>query len=319
MFIILPEAYILLYILGSNFFSCSAHSVPPTSNKQTIEEISLAVNQLAILHLLNGEVTGTECERMSRLDSEEKEELRNLREEVATLRQTQATLRDNMREEFNNSVDMLETKVRHLHTNLLKNVSENQDLIEDLRQSLSSLETKNVQLEGIVSLISNNNVSENCSRQCDDDPEAEGNQTTLRVNYEILRAELDEGHFFHHEGETFFLNREEKMTWFEGRKWCQARGGELAHPSGNLRTFLNKDTSLVWRYWSAWIGASYSSESEQWQWVTGLSIQGDLPWLPDRPNTPLTRYNCLAVSFGGSESYFFNGPCNNRYNVICQF
>ncbi|KAK3877582.1 hypothetical protein Pcinc_017711 [Petrolisthes cinctipes] len=59
MFIILPEAYILLYILGSNFFSCSAHSVPPTSNKQTIEEISLAVNQLAILHLLNGEVTVT--------------------------------------------------------------------------------------------------------------------------------------------------------------------------------------------------------------------------------------------------------------------
>ncbi|KAK3879152.1 hypothetical protein Pcinc_016257 [Petrolisthes cinctipes] len=259
MFIILPEAYILLYILGSNFFSCSAHSVPPTSNKQTIEESSLAVNQLAILHLLNGEVTGTECERMSRLDSEEKEELRNLREEVATLRQTQATLRDNMREEFN--------KVRHLHTNLLKNVSENQDLIEDLRQSLSSLETKNIQLEGIVSLISNNNVSENCSRQCDDDPEAQGNQPILRENYEILRAELDEDYFFHHEGETFFLNRED-MTWFEGRKWCQARGGELAHPSGNLRTFLNKDTSVVWRGWPAWIGASYSSESEQWQWVT---------------------------------------------------
>ncbi|KAK3874726.1 hypothetical protein Pcinc_020360 [Petrolisthes cinctipes] len=284
----------------------------------TIEEISLAVNQLAILHLLNGEVTGTECERMSRLDSEEKEELRNLREEVATLRQTQATLRDNMREEFNNSVDMLETKVRHLHTNLLKNVSENQDLIEDLRQSLSSLETKNVQLEGIVSLISNNNVSENCSRQCDDDPEAQGNQPTLRVNYEILRAELDEDYFFHHEGETFFLNLEE-MTWFEGRKWCQARGGELAHPSGNLRTFLIKYTSVVRRRWHAWIGASYSSESEQWQWVTGLSMQGDLPWLPGWPNTPLTRYNCLAVYFDGSESHFVNRPCNNRYNVICQF
>ncbi|KAK3877581.1 hypothetical protein Pcinc_017710 [Petrolisthes cinctipes] len=202
---------------------------------------------------------------MSRLDSEEKEELRNLREEVATLRQTQATLRDNMSEEFN--------KVRHLHTNLLKNVSENQDLIEDLRQSLSSLETKNVQLEGIVSLISNNNVSENCSRQCDDDPEAQGNQPILRVNYEILRAELDEDYFFHHEGETFFLNLEE-MTWFEGRKWCQARGGELAHPSGNLRTFLIESASLVWRYWDAWIGASYSSESEQWQWVTALQSKG---------------------------------------------
>ncbi|KAK3877513.1 hypothetical protein Pcinc_017777 [Petrolisthes cinctipes] len=311
MFIILPEAYILLYILGSNFFSCSAHSVPPTSNKQTIEEISLAVNQLAILHLLNGEVTGTECERMSRLDSEEKEELRNLREEVATLRQTQATLRDNMREEFN--------KVRHLHTNLLKNVSENQDLIEDLRQSLSSLETKNVQLEGIVSLISNNNVSENCSRQCDDDPEAQGNQPTLRVNYEILRAELDEDYFFHHEGDTFFMNQENMMTWFEGRKWCQARGGELAHPSGNLRTFLNKAASVVRRYWDAWIGASYSSESEQWQWVTGLSMQGDLRWLPWLPRTPFSRYNCLDVYFGGNESYFVNHPCNDRYYVICQF
>ncbi|KAK3869506.1 hypothetical protein Pcinc_025191 [Petrolisthes cinctipes] len=272
-------------------FSCSAHSVPPTSNKQTIEEISLAVNQLAILHLLNGEVTGTECERMSRLDSEEKEELRNLREEVATLRQTQATLRG-----------------QH----------ERRDLIEDLRQSLSSLETKNVQLEGIVSLISNNNVSENCSRQCDDDPEAQGNQPTLRVNYEILRAELGEDYFFHHEGETFFVNLE-KMTWFEGRKWCQTRGGELAHPSGNLRTFLTEYASVVRRGWHAWIGASYSSESEQWQWVTGLSMQGDLPWYPGRPNTPLSRYNCLAVSFGGSESYFFNHPCNNRYNVICQF
>ncbi|KAK3885120.1 hypothetical protein Pcinc_010602 [Petrolisthes cinctipes] len=256
---------------------------------------------------------------MSRLDSEEKEELRNLREEVATLRQTQATLRDNMREEFNNSVDMLETKVRHLHTNLLKNISENQDLIEDLRQSLSSLETKNVQLEGIVSLISNNNVSENCSRQCDDDPEAQGNQPTLRENYEILRAELGEDSFFHHEGEIFFVNREEKMTWFEGRKWCQARGGELAHPSGNLRTFLNKDASLVRRYWPVWIGASYSSESEQWQWVTGLSIQGDLPWFPGRPSTPLTRYNCLYVSVYGSESYFINISCNDSYYVICQF
>ncbi|KAK4318146.1 hypothetical protein Pmani_010837 [Petrolisthes manimaculis] len=82
---------------------------------------------------------------MSRLDSEEKEELRNLKEEVATLRQTQATLRDNMRE-------------------AVTNVSENQDLIEDLRQ-------KNVQLEGIVSLISNN-------------------RSTLRVNYEMLIALL---------------------------------------------------------------------------------------------------------------------------------
>ncbi|KAK3881590.1 hypothetical protein Pcinc_013972 [Petrolisthes cinctipes] len=281
-------------------------------------EISLAVNQLAILHLLNGEVTGTECERMSRLDSEEKEELRNLREEVATLRQTQATLRDNMREEFNNSVDMLETKVRHLYTNLLKNVSENQDLIEGLRQSLRSLETKNVQLEGIVSLISNNNVSDNCSRQCDDNPEAQGNQPTLRENYEILRAVLDEDNFFHHEGETFFMNLEDGMTWLGGREWCQARGGELAHPSGNLRTFLNKVPSVDRRYWFAWIGASYSSESEQWQWVTGLPIQGDLHWLPGRPITPLTRHSCLGVYFFGSEPYFSNRPCTKVYNVMCQ-
>ncbi|KAK3855216.1 hypothetical protein Pcinc_038365 [Petrolisthes cinctipes] len=244
MFIILPEAYILLYILGSNFFSCSAHSVPPTSNKQTIEESSLAVNQLAILHLLNGEVTGTECERMSRLDSEEKEELRNLREEVATLRQTQATLRDNMREEFNNSVDI---------------------------------------------------------RQCDDDPEAQGEPTYTESELRDSENRMNEDHFFHHEGETFFLNRGD-MTWFEGRKWCQARGGELAHPSGNLRTFLNKAASMVWRGWFAWIGASYSSESEQWQWVTGLSIQGDLRWFTGRPNTPLTRYNCLAVSFKALQS-----------------
>ncbi|KAK3885379.1 hypothetical protein Pcinc_010411 [Petrolisthes cinctipes] len=256
---------------------------------------------------------------MSRLDSEEKEELRNLREEVATLRQTQATLRDNMREEFNNSVDMLETKVRHLHTNLFKNISENQDLIEDLRQSLSSLETKNVQLKGIVSLISNNNVSENCSRQCDDDSEAQGNQPTLRENYEILRAELDEDNFFHHEGETFFVNQEETMNWFECRKWCQAKGGELAHPSGNLGTFLNKHASVTRRDWGAWIGASYSSESEQWQWVTGLSIQGDLRWLPGRPWTPLTRYNCLCVHFDGSESYLYNRPCNDLNYVMCQF
>ncbi|KAK3891282.1 hypothetical protein Pcinc_004797 [Petrolisthes cinctipes] len=256
---------------------------------------------------------------MSRLDSEEKEELSNLREEVATLRQTQATLRDNMREEFNNSVDMLETKVRHLHTNLLKNVSENQDLIEDLRQSLRSLETKYVQLEGIVSLISNNNVSENCSRQCDDDPEAQGNQPTLRENYEILRAELDEDQFLHHEGETFFVNRKAMMTWFEGRKWFQARGGELAHPSGNLGTFLIEHTSMESSYLPFWIGATYSSESEQWQRVTGLSIQGDLPWSPERPRTPLTRLKCLGVSFSGSRSYFTNNSCNVHYNVICQF
>ncbi|KAK4318189.1 hypothetical protein Pmani_010797 [Petrolisthes manimaculis] len=86
-------------------------------------ESSVAVNQLAILQLLNGEVTGTECERMSRLDSEEKEELRNLKEEVATLRQTQATLRVNMNVSDNK-------------------IYQNQDLIEDLRQ-------KYVQLEGI--------------------------------------------------------------------------------------------------------------------------------------------------------------------------
>ncbi|KAK4315276.1 hypothetical protein Pmani_009299 [Petrolisthes manimaculis] len=97
-------------------------------------ESSVAVNQLAILQLLNGEVTGTECERMSRLDSEEKEELRNLKEEVATLRQTQATLRDNNIEAVKEYVDRT----------VGSNVSENQDLIEDLRQ-------KYVQLEGIVS------------------------------------------------------------------------------------------------------------------------------------------------------------------------
>ncbi|KAK4305376.1 hypothetical protein Pmani_022738 [Petrolisthes manimaculis] len=102
---------------------------------------------------------------MSRLDSEEKEELRNLKGEVATLRQTQATLRDNISE----------------LSEALTNVSENQDLIEDLRQ-------KYVQLEGIVSLLCNN-----CSRQSDDDPEAQGNQPTLRdQNYERLRAELDQ-------------------------------------------------------------------------------------------------------------------------------
>ncbi|KAK3861052.1 hypothetical protein Pcinc_032945, partial [Petrolisthes cinctipes] len=125
--------------------------------------------------------------------------------------------------------------------------------------------------------------------------------------------------YFHHEGETFFVNLEDRMTWFEGRKWCQARGVELAHPSGNLRTFLIESASVVRRGWPAWIGASYSSESEQWQWVTGLSIQGDLRWYPGLPNTPLTRYNCLVVLFNGSESYFYNRPCNDRYNVVCQF
>ncbi|KAK4312956.1 hypothetical protein Pmani_015663 [Petrolisthes manimaculis] len=139
-------------------------------------ESSVAVNQLAILQLLNGEVTGTECERMSRLDSEEKEELRNLKEEVATLRQTQATLRDNIIEAVKEYVDRT----------VGSNVSENQDLIEDLRQ-------KYVQLEGIVSV--NINVCDNCSRQSDDDPEAQGNQPTLREqNYERLRAELDQGY-----------------------------------------------------------------------------------------------------------------------------
>ncbi|KAK4301372.1 hypothetical protein Pmani_011698 [Petrolisthes manimaculis] len=105
---------------------------------------------------------------MSRLDSEEKEELRNLKEEVATLRQTQATLRVNMNESDNI-------------------ISQNQDLIEDLRQ-------KYVQLEGIVSLLSNNNAIDNCSRQSGDDPEAQGNQSTLREqHYERLRAELNPG------------------------------------------------------------------------------------------------------------------------------
>ncbi|KAK3895603.1 hypothetical protein Pcinc_000691 [Petrolisthes cinctipes] len=156
-------------------------------------------------------------------------------------------------------------------------------------------------------------------RQCDDDPEAQGNQPTLRENYEILRAELDEDQFLHHEGETFFVNRKAMMTWFEGRKWFQARGGELAHPSGNLGTFLIEHTSMESSYLPFWIGATYSSESEQWQWVTGLSIQGDLPWSPERPRTPLTRLKCVGVSFSGSRSYFTNNSCNVHYNVICQF
>ncbi|KAK4303544.1 hypothetical protein Pmani_024446 [Petrolisthes manimaculis] len=82
----------------------TAPGPPRDVNDLTLEvnelEENLAINQLAILHLLNRDPSDTMCERKSTMESEVQEELRHLREvveECTTLREDHIKVQEDLR------------------------------------------------------------------------------------------------------------------------------------------------------------------------------------------------------------------------------
>lgn len=53
------------------------------------------------------------------------------------------------------------------------------------------------------------------------------------------------GKVFQHEGQEFYLNTEQKMTWRDARRWCQEKGGDLAQPQGGWDLFREQVLQLL--------------------------------------------------------------------------
>lgn len=61
----------------------------------------------------------------------------------------------------------------------------------------------------------------------------------------VATALLSSGKVFQHEGQEFYLNTEQKMTWKDSRGWCQGRGGDLAQPQGGWDIFREQVLQLL--------------------------------------------------------------------------
>ncbi|XP_062321873.1 natural killer cells antigen CD94 isoform X1 [Osmerus eperlanus] len=67
------------------------------------------------------------------------------------------------------------------------------------------------------------------------------------------------------EDSCFFLSRE-RQSWEDSRKYCSARGGDLAVITNDrVQNFLTKEGNLLY-----WIGLRY--KAEQWTWVTSAAL-----------------------------------------------
>ncbi|KAK4314867.1 hypothetical protein Pmani_013862 [Petrolisthes manimaculis] len=84
-------------------------------------KLNLAVNQLAILHLLRQVASGNKCEGMSAMGRDDLEEVQRLREELASLLDTQCPLRDsvaqvrNRQEAMSHNQQKLENYVKDIN------------------------------------------------------------------------------------------------------------------------------------------------------------------------------------------------------------
>ncbi|KAK4322476.1 hypothetical protein Pmani_006816 [Petrolisthes manimaculis] len=231
---------VALLILGL-LCPCSADITPrdPPCNVNSREgnelEENLAVNQLAILHLLNRDPSETNYERMSTMESEVQEELRHLREVV---------------EEF----------------------------------------------------------------------------TTLTEDLITLKNFVYVGKFFQHKGKKFYVNREQKLSWTDSRRWCKVRGGDLAQPTGDLMSFMQKVHQLFLPYVGSavnealWIGATDIVSEGQWIWLSGTQLPNNFPWEGVQPDNAYGNEDCLEIicqTDGITFSYNDNACTFPRY-FVCE-
>ncbi|KAK4325471.1 hypothetical protein Pmani_003922 [Petrolisthes manimaculis] len=192
-------------------------------------EENLANNQLAILHLLNGDPSDTMYERMSTMESEMQEDLRHLRE-----------------------------------------------------------------------------VVDEC--------------TTLREDHMKLKNFVYPGKFFHHEGKDFYVNKEQKMSWRDSRKWCQVRGSDLAQPTGDFLAFKQQVLQLILPdaksggYEGAWMGGSDIASEGRWIWLSGTQLPNNFPWGNNEPNNNRNNEDCLVIRYKTDDKPTITCPENYKYD-----
>ncbi|KAK3886032.1 hypothetical protein Pcinc_009808 [Petrolisthes cinctipes] len=235
----LKVAILILGFLCPCSADITSRGPPSDVNSLTREvnelEENLAVNQLAILHLLNRDPSELNNERMSTMESEVQEELRHLREVV---------------EEF----------------------------------------------------------------------------TTLREDLITLKNFVYVGKFFHHEGKDFYVNREQKLSWTDSRRWCQVRGSDLAQPTGDLISFMQRVHHLVLPYVGSasheavWMGASDIASEGQWFWLSGTQLPNNFPWDGIQPDNGGGNEDCLEIAYkrDGTNVFYNDHVCTYPRHFVCE-
>ncbi|KAK3891310.1 hypothetical protein Pcinc_004825 [Petrolisthes cinctipes] len=125
--------------------------------------------------------------------------------------------------------------------------------------------------------------------------------TKLREDLITLKNFVYVGKFFHHEGKDFYMNREQKLSWTDSRRWCQVRGGDLAQPTGDLISFMQQVHQLFLpyvgsaRHEGVWMGASDIASEGQWFWLSGTQLPNNFPWDGIEPNSSGGNEDCLEI------------------------
>merc|ERR1711962_601313 len=113
---------------------------------------------------------------------------------------------------------------------------------------------------------------------------------------------------------------EEKKSWDEARRSCQAMGQDLltitsSEEQKNLMKYLYKTFP---KEYSFWIGSKSRSEQSKREWITGEPIATDSTFIWNGDSKSPARQKCLAIHHNGYETKGFCGHyCYEKNPYVC--
>ncbi|KAK3880429.1 hypothetical protein Pcinc_015032 [Petrolisthes cinctipes] len=150
--------------------------------------------------------------------------------------------------------------------------------------------------------------------------------TTLREDHIALKNFVYVGKFFHHEGKDFYVNREQKMSWTDSRRWCQVRGGDLAQPTGDFIAFMQRVYQLILPHVGSaghegvWLGGSDIASEGQWFWLSGTKLPNNFPWNGLQPDNTGGIEDCLEIFYqrDGTNDFYNDQVCTYPSYFVCE-